>query len=49
MYFDSWVQLGEFAFDGSAVERVQLVDITGEPQYSHRIAFDAVRWDWVSQ
>lgn len=47
VYYDSWVALGEFRFTGSAAEQVKLVDITTEPQYSRRIAFDAIRWEKV--
>src|SRR4051794_24121362 len=44
LYFNQWVSLGTYRFNGDAQEFVMLSDVTGEAYLSTRIGFDAMRW-----
>jgi hypothetical protein len=45
LYFDKWVSLGSYYFADTGTEYVYLDDITGEPYASHKIGFDAVKFN----
>ncbi|MFN8472925.1 MAG: LysM peptidoglycan-binding domain-containing protein [Anaerolineae bacterium] len=44
LYYNQWVSLGTYRFNGDGNEYVYLNDATGEPRLSVRLAWDAVKW-----
>jgi hypothetical protein len=48
LYFDQWIALGAFTFEGGSAGRVSLGDNTGEPPGQQYIGFDAIRWTLLS-
>ena len=45
VHFDTWVSLGTYDFTGDGTEYVYLDDVTGEGYASHKIGFDAIKFE----
>jgi hypothetical protein len=44
---NKWISLGTYTFDKGTSESVSLADLTSEPYISTKLAYDAVKWQWV--
>ncbi|MBI1909234.1 MAG: DUF4382 domain-containing protein [Deltaproteobacteria bacterium] len=49
LYFDQWIDLGSYAFNGGTGEFIKLDDLTDETDTTKQIGFDAVRFTKTSE
>ena len=45
LYSGQWVSLGTYIFSGTTEDYISLSDVTYETYLSHKVAWDAIKWE----